>query len=138
DAGHGSHLANVAQDAQGDDAGAGGGVVTEDDAAQLALLLGAAGDVVSDLGVAALDDLHGEVGLVHQLVHLVQGDSGGAAVDVGDDVGLGGHDLLGGDGGGAGDGGAAGVHLDLHAVLVGPLDHGSGVLRLLHAAQADL
>ena len=68
----------------------------------------------------------------------MQGDSGGAAVDVGDDVGLGGHDLLGGDGGGAGDGGAAGVHLDLHAVLVGPLDHGSGVLRLLHAAQADL
>ena len=30
------------------------------------------------------------------------------------------------------------MHLDLEAVLVSPLDHGSGVLGVLHAAQADL
>ena len=58
-------LSGLEHDAQRDDAGAGRSIIAKDNTAQLALFGSTVENVCSDLGIAALDNLHSEVRLIH-------------------------------------------------------------------------
>lgn len=132
-------VADVAEDAQRDHAGAGGRVVPEDDAAPLAELPRRLEDEVGHAVVATLDDLDRRVALPDDPLRLRRGDRGGAAVAVGGDRRPRCGDVVGAHRAMLpGIRGAARVHRDPEAVPLGDLDEGGRVGRGFDRAEPDL
>src|SRR5690606_37313848 len=89
-------------------------------------------------GVAVVDDLDHRLRLVEDPLDLRGAERGGAAVDVGGDVGTHRQHVVGADDSASGYRGAAGVHDDLHPVALRPPHHRLGLLGVFHAGDADL
>ena len=125
------------QNAQRHHARAGRRVVADDDAVKRLGVSGALEGMQRGLAVAAVDDLERHLSS-HERVDLPLAHRGRPAVDVADHVRVGLEDDLRADRTASRDRGPAGVDGHGHPVLLGPADHGRGVLAGPDRAEPDL
>ena len=101
-------------------------------------LCGERDDLTACLDVAVVDHLYGRIGLVDDPCHVAQRRRRRSAIDVPSHVRADGEDEVGADDPTPRDRRPAGVDDHLHAVSLGPADHGLSLRRILHPRYPDL